>query len=107
MQLSRVLAALCGVLLCASGLFAASGESLWPRPCSARRSEVLSGALPLLLLLTNLSSAWRGTLRGCVRVGQANVPLRSLPRGLGAVIVAFALSGDPGHPVTALPPLGM
>lgn len=83
MQLSRVLAALCGVLLCASGLFAASGESLWPRPCSARRSEVLSGALPLLLLLTNLSSAWRGTLRGCVRVGQANVPLRSLPGALG------------------------
>lgn len=40
MKLSHALAALCGVLLCASGLFAASGESLappfGPRPSSAR-----------------------------------------------------------------------
>lgn len=107
MQFSRVLAALCGVLLCASGLFAASGESLWPRPSSARRSEVLSGALPLSLLLTNLSKAWRGTLRGCIRVGEANVLLRALPWGLEAVILAFAPNGDPGHPVTAQPPPGM
>lgn len=61
MQLSGALAALCGVLLCAPGLFAASGESpappFGPRPSSARRSEVLSGALPPPLLLTNLSKA--------------------------------------------------
>lgn len=61
MQLSGALAALCGVLLCAPGLFAASGESpaplFGPHPSSARRSEVLSGALPPPLLLTNLSKA--------------------------------------------------
>lgn len=34
MQGPRVLAALCGALLCASGLLAASGESLTPSPPS-------------------------------------------------------------------------
>lgn len=56
---SRLLAALCGALLCASGLFAASGESIappsGPRPSSPRRSEVLRGALPPPPLFTNLA----------------------------------------------------
>lgn len=58
MPCPRVLAALCGALLCASGLFAFSGESIAPpsrpRPSSPRRSEVRRRALPLLPLFTNL-----------------------------------------------------
>lgn len=54
----RLLAALCGALLCASGVFAASGESIappsGPRPSSPRRSEVRCGALPPPPLFTNL-----------------------------------------------------
>lgn len=54
----RLLAALCGALLCASGLFAASGESIAPpsdpRPSFPRRSEVRRGALPPPPLFTNL-----------------------------------------------------
>lgn len=63
----RLLTAICGALLCASGLFAFSGESIAPpprpRPSSPRRSEVRAAPSLYLLCLQTWSKS-RGPRRG-------------------------------------------
>ncbi|KAK2108015.1 hypothetical protein P7K49_013180 [Saguinus oedipus] len=95
----RLLAALCGALLCAPSLLVALGE--WsappsgprPRPRAARK---FAGAL-------SPRAGLRGGFSRCGLAGPGEAALQSLRWGFGA----GALGGDSGHRVTALPPPGM
>lgn len=85
----RLLAAVCGALFCASGLFAFSGELIAPpsrpRPSSPRRSEVRRRALPLPPLFTNLVQD-PGLSRGATSPaapGRAAGMLSAFPAGGG------------------------
>ena len=98
MPCPRLLAALCGALFCASGLFAFSGELIAPpsrpRPSSPRRSEVRRRALPLPPLFTNLvqePGLSRGTTSPAAP-GRAAGMLSASPAGGGGLVGARGLS---------------